>query len=181
MILVCLEISFLKHDCHVIWCTIKQIFCSTYLMTIEYCCCNLSKYPPSFELFQTSSLTKIIIELATSCNFHHQHHFFFVLKNWNWFFTLCKSCILNLFSKKIDRIFRISLPLRRYLRGQAPSTNEEKCLGNTFINMDDIWVLHRGHDLDLPPYSYQVSFCLNLTLFDSLNRHLQKHPFNQEI
>jgi hypothetical protein len=38
--------------------------------------------------------------------------------------------------------------------------------------VDDVGVLDRGHDLDLPPDPDEVRLCLNLALLDRLDRNL---------
>ena len=45
----------------------------------------------------------------------------------------------------------------------------------TFVNMNDVWMLHRGHDLYFSSDPDKVSLCLDLTLLDCLDRHLKTH------
>ena len=44
----------------------------------------------------------------------------------------------------------------------------------TFVDVDDVGVLDRGHDLDLSANSDQVRLCLDLALLDRLDRHLRR-------
>ena len=42
----------------------------------------------------------------------------------------------------------------------------------TFVDVNDVWMLDGGHDLDLSPDSDEVGLCLDLALLDRLDRHL---------
>ena len=44
----------------------------------------------------------------------------------------------------------------------------------TFVDVDDVGVLDRGHDLDLSANSDQVRLRLDLALLDRLDRHLRR-------
>ena len=44
----------------------------------------------------------------------------------------------------------------------------------TFVDVDDVWVLDRGHDLDLSANSDQVRLRFDLALLDRLDRHLRR-------
>lgn len=43
---------------------------------------------------------------------------------------------------------------------------------STFVYVNNVWMLHRAHDLYFSSYSNQISICLDFTLLDSLDGHL---------
>ena len=45
----------------------------------------------------------------------------------------------------------------------------------TFVDVNDVWMLDGGHDLDLSPDSDEVGLCLDLALLDRLDRHLPEN------
>ena len=47
----------------------------------------------------------------------------------------------------------------------------------TFIDVNDVWMLDGGHDLDLSPDSDEVGLCLDLALLDRLDCHLPGNTF----
>ena len=47
----------------------------------------------------------------------------------------------------------------------------------TFVDVNDVWMLDGGHDLDLSPDSDEVGLCLDLALLDRLDRHLPENTF----
>ena len=47
----------------------------------------------------------------------------------------------------------------------------------TFVDVNDVWMLDGGHDLDLSPDSDEVGLCLDLALLDRLDRHLPENSF----
>ena len=47
----------------------------------------------------------------------------------------------------------------------------------TFVDVNDVWMLDGGHDLDLSPDSDEVGLCLDLALLDRLDCHLPENTF----
>ena len=47
----------------------------------------------------------------------------------------------------------------------------------TFVDVNDVWMLDGGHDLDLSPDSDEVGLCLDLALLDRLDCHLPGNTF----
>ena len=51
----------------------------------------------------------------------------------------------------------------------------------TFVDVNDVWVLNRRHDLDLSSDSDEVGLCLDLALLDCLDCHLAENSLKIDI